>query len=107
MCDKGLNMVAQKFPVILAMMLLGLMMAFVAVSSAHAAEELADRVVVNKSERKLLLLKSDRVLREFDIALGLAPGSIQMFAWQYRFLIQIVWILRARMPKGFQLVARL
>ena len=39
----------------------------------HAAGELADRVVVNKSERKLYLKKGDEVLREFDIALGLVP----------------------------------
>ena len=48
-------------------------MTFALLSSASATEELADRVVVNKSERKLFLFKSDRVLREFDIALGLAP----------------------------------
>ena len=33
----------------------------------------ADRILVVKSERKLYLLKAGRVLREFDIALGLMP----------------------------------
>ncbi|HEX6997343.1 MAG TPA: L,D-transpeptidase family protein [Gammaproteobacteria bacterium] len=35
--------------------------------------ELADKVLVVKSERKLYLLKAGRVLREFDISLGLMP----------------------------------
>jgi murein L,D-transpeptidase YafK len=35
--------------------------------------EVADRVVVRKSERKLLLMKEGRVLRSFDVALGLSP----------------------------------
>lgn len=33
----------------------------------------ADSVLVVKSERKLYLLKAGRVLREFDVALGLVP----------------------------------
>jgi murein L,D-transpeptidase YafK len=37
------------------------------------ASDLADRVVVFKSQRKLYLMKAGRKLREFDIALGLAP----------------------------------
>jgi len=35
--------------------------------------EMADSVLVVKSERKLYLLKDGEVLREFDIALGLRP----------------------------------
>ena len=35
--------------------------------------ELADSVLVVKSERKLYLLKSGEILRDFDIALGQAP----------------------------------
>lgn len=35
----------------------------------------ADSVLVVKSERKLYLLKAGRVLREFDVALGLAPSG--------------------------------
>src|SRR5687768_9236642 len=33
----------------------------------------ADYVLVDKSERKLYLFKAGRVLREFDVALGLVP----------------------------------
>ena len=35
--------------------------------------EVADRVLINKSERKLFLFKGDEVLRTMDIALGLLP----------------------------------
>lgn len=35
--------------------------------------EIADSVLVIKSERKLYLLKAGEILREFDIALGLVP----------------------------------
>lgn len=39
----------------------------------HTGRELADSVLVVKSERKLYLLKAGRVLRSFDISLGLMP----------------------------------
>jgi murein L,D-transpeptidase YafK len=39
------------------------------------AVDLADRVLVVKSERKLYLMKGGNKLREFDIALGLAPSG--------------------------------
>ena len=35
--------------------------------------ELADEVIIKKSERKLLLLKNNQVLRTMGISLGLAP----------------------------------
>ena len=35
--------------------------------------EMADRVVVRKAERRLMLMRGDNVLRTFDVALGLAP----------------------------------
>lgn len=35
----------------------------------------ADSVLVVKSERKLYLLRAGRVLREFDVALGLVPSG--------------------------------
>jgi murein L,D-transpeptidase YafK len=35
----------------------------------------ADYVVVDKSDRKLYLYKAGRVLREFDVALGLVPSG--------------------------------
>jgi murein L,D-transpeptidase YafK len=38
-----------------------------------SAIEMADRVVVRKSERQLLLMRGDRILRSFDVALGLSP----------------------------------
>ena len=43
----------------------------VAVAATDA--ELADRVVVRKSERKLYLMNGEEVLRAYDIALGLVP----------------------------------
>jgi lipoprotein-anchoring transpeptidase ErfK/SrfK len=44
-----------------------------AVTAAPARLEAADRIVVKKSERRLYLLHSDRVLREYPIRLGLNP----------------------------------
>lgn len=38
-----------------------------------ASLDLADRVVVRKSERKLYLMKGEAVLRRFNVALGLVP----------------------------------
>ncbi len=35
----------------------------------------ADYVVVDKSDRKLYLYKAGRVLREFDVSLGLVPNG--------------------------------
>jgi murein L,D-transpeptidase YafK len=37
--------------------------------------ETADRVIVRKAERKLVLMRGDRVLRSFDVALGLSPAG--------------------------------
>ena len=43
---------------------------------ANASEaEIADRVLIDKSERKLVLFKGGRVLRSMDIALGLLPNG--------------------------------
>ena len=41
--------------------------------SAHASLPYADRVVVDKSERRLQLFQGDELLREFPIALGAEP----------------------------------
>jgi murein L,D-transpeptidase YafK len=49
------------------------LLAIVLASPVLAGDDLADQVVVSKSERKLLLLRGDEVLRSFDIALGLVP----------------------------------
>jgi len=39
------------------------------------AVDVADRVVVRKSERKLFLMKNNEVLKSADIALGLLPNG--------------------------------
>ena len=45
-----------------------------AMSCAAAADfDMADRVVIKKGDRKLLLMKDDSVLRTIDVALGLLP----------------------------------
>ena len=41
------------------------------VASAH--DYLADQVIVDKSERRLYLMRGDDVLREYPVALGLSP----------------------------------
>ncbi len=41
--------------------------------TVQAEELLADRVIVNKSERKLYLMNQSEVLRSYDISLGLMP----------------------------------
>jgi murein L,D-transpeptidase YafK len=46
--------------------------------------EVADRVVVHKSERKLLLLRGERVLRTMDIALGLSPKGAKYREGDFR-----------------------
>lgn len=41
---------------------------------ANASESgFADRVLINKSERKLILFKGNKVLKSMDVALGLLP----------------------------------
>ena len=63
---------------------------FMAAGLAHAQSgseppfETADKILVEKSERKMYLLKAGRVLREFDIALGLAPRGHKQRAGDYR-----------------------
>lgn len=44
----------------------------------------ADFVLVKKSERKLLLFREGRVLREFDISLGLSPKGPKLREGDYR-----------------------
>lgn len=81
MHDKEL-VVAARIPVLL--MLIGLLLTVALSTSASATEELADRVVVHKSERKLFLYKDERVLREFEIALGLAPNGPKVREGDFR-----------------------
>ena len=42
-------------------------------SNVVAGPDRADYVLVDKSERKLYLFKTGRILREFDVSLGLVP----------------------------------
>ena len=50
------------------------MFALLAAAPASASRfPVADKVLVEKSERKLHLIKNDAVFRSFDIALGLSP----------------------------------
>lgn len=46
--------------------------------------EIADRIVVHKSERKLLLLRGERVLRSIDVALGLSPKGAKRQEGDFR-----------------------
>lgn len=82
MISKNLKDTVRKSPI--AVVLVALLSALAVSPRVNAAEELADHVVVNKSERKLLLLKQDRVLREFDIALGLEPEGPKMREGDFR-----------------------
>ncbi len=46
----------------------------IAGSPISAADfDMADQVIIHKGERKLLLMKENRVLRSIDVALGLLP----------------------------------
>ena len=49
-----------------------MIMLWPAVGSATEAE-IADRVLINKGERTLMLMKGDDILRTMDISLGLLP----------------------------------
>jgi murein L,D-transpeptidase YafK len=49
-----------------------------------ADNDLADRVLVNKLERKLYLIRDDEILREFDIALGLMPEGPKVQEGDFR-----------------------
>lgn len=52
--------------------------------SFAAAHEQADSVLVVKSERKLYLLKAGRILRTFDVALGLVPVGPKQRSGDFR-----------------------
>lgn len=51
---------------------------------AASVPEVADRIVVHKSERKLLLLRGDRVLRSIDVSLGLSPRGAKRQEGDFR-----------------------
>jgi len=46
--------------------------------------EMADRVLIKKSERKLYLFKDEKVLRTMDIALGLVPSGDKEYEGDFR-----------------------
>lgn len=54
------------------------------VSASASTLEVADRIVVHKSERKLLLLRGERVLRSIDVALGLSPKGAKLREGDFR-----------------------
>lgn len=56
----------------------------IASSGVEAALPLADHVVVQKSERKLLLMRGDDVLRTYKVALGLRPEGHKQAEGDYR-----------------------
>lgn len=53
-------------------------------SFSVSAENQIDRVIVKKSERKLLLMKDGNVLREMNIALGLMPKGRKLREGDFR-----------------------
>lgn len=53
-------------------------------SGVEPALPLADRVVVHKGERKLLLFRNGDVLRSYKIALGLRPEGHKQFEGDFR-----------------------
>ncbi len=56
----------------------------IAGSSVESGLPLADYVVVNKSKRTLQLLRNDKVLRTYKIALGLRPEGHKQFEGDFR-----------------------
>jgi murein L,D-transpeptidase YafK len=53
-------------------------------AAPQTAHEQADSVLVVKSERKLYLLRAGRVLRAFDVALGLVPKGPKQHEGDFR-----------------------
>jgi len=59
----------------------------------------ADLVLVDKSDRKLYLLKAGRVLREFDVSLGLVPNGPKQREGDFR-TPEGKYLLDARNPNS-------
>jgi len=53
-------------------------------SSARADDDMADHVIIKKSERRLYLMHGDDVLHEYDIALGLSPEGHKVQEGDFR-----------------------
>lgn len=79
--------------------------AFVAMSAATAdsamktGPALADYILVKKSERKLFLLREGRVLRSFDVSLGLNPEGAKRMEGDFR-TPEGVYYLEAKNPNS-------
>ena len=56
---------------------------FVSLAAASTVDQV-DRVVVDKSERKLYLIKGDSVLRTMNVALGLVPEGDKSYEGDFR-----------------------
>jgi murein L,D-transpeptidase YafK len=56
----------------------------VATLAADAELPMADRLVVQKSERKLYLYRQGQVLREYPVRLGLRPEGAKQFEGDFR-----------------------
>lgn len=70
---------AQLFPILLA-----IIAAVMSPPSIASEIEMADRVLIKKSERKLYLFKEEEVLRTMDIALGLVPSGAKVHEGDFR-----------------------
>lgn len=71
-------------PGLAALALIGLAFAVPASGGESEAEAVPDRIVVLKSERKLVLYAGETVLRSMDIALGLMPEGPKQREGDYR-----------------------
>ncbi len=56
----------------------------IASSGIEAGLPLADTVIVRKSERRLYLMRSGKVLRSYKVSLGLRPEGHKQFEGDYR-----------------------
>ncbi|MEZ5566723.1 MAG: L,D-transpeptidase family protein [Gammaproteobacteria bacterium] len=56
-------------------LLLAIVVAGTSTSAHGATVEMADRVVIHKGERKLMLMRGDEILRTFKVSLGLSPNG--------------------------------
>ena len=67
--DTGMTSFSQR------VLLTAITMLSLLIAPVFAMDDIADRVVVKKSERKLFLISGDQVIRSYDIALGLVPAG--------------------------------
>lgn len=86
---------ANKFSRALAALLLGCVVFISQSPAAEIAEP--DRILVLKSERKLLLMSGEQVIRSMDISLGLRPEGPKQQEGDYK-TPEGVYVLEARNP---------